>query len=315
MTQHYSFAPDIRNKLKDSIKKDNFKNISYLLADYLLIITSIAACLCISFWFYPLALIFIGSRFRAFDNLLHEASHAKLFRNKFFNKWVTLIFCAFPVGNSLHAYRESHLTHHRTLGDPKNDPDYLRYIELGVDKFPLPKKDLVKHFLGVFCLLHLPTYLPGIFKTFGHTQGMPRDEVIAKIVFYSTGLFVIAYFNLWYEFLLFYIVPFFTTFQIIRYLAEIVEHAGLYGTSDKVMEISRNTFCGPLAEFILFPHADNYHLVHHLLPGVPHYAMKEVHEILLSDSNYEAAHHCHGYFWNRKPEYGSAMNEMIADNI
>ena len=43
---------------------------------------------------------------RAFDNLMHEACHRSLFTNKFWNKWITCLFVAFPVFTSYTAYQK-----------------------------------------------------------------------------------------------------------------------------------------------------------------------------------------------------------------
>ena len=53
-------------------------------------------------------IIYLGSRMRAFDNLMHEACHRSLFTNKFWNKWITCLFVAFPVFTSYTAYRNAH---------------------------------------------------------------------------------------------------------------------------------------------------------------------------------------------------------------
>ena len=63
-------------RIKTFDEKDNYHNIFALLFDWLVI---------------------FGSRMRAFDNLMHEACHCSLFTNKFYNKWITCIFIAFPI--------------------------------------------------------------------------------------------------------------------------------------------------------------------------------------------------------------------------
>lgn len=85
-------------KLKPLMKKDNYHNIFALLFDWLVIFGS--AYLSITtgnIFVYLLSIILIGSRMRAFDNLMHEACHRSLFTNKFYNKWITCIFIAFPI--------------------------------------------------------------------------------------------------------------------------------------------------------------------------------------------------------------------------
>ena len=77
-----------------------------LLFDWFVIFSSILISVTFNnILIYLVAIILIGSRMRAFDNLMHEACHRSLFTNKFWNKWITCLFVAFPVFTSYTAYR------------------------------------------------------------------------------------------------------------------------------------------------------------------------------------------------------------------
>ncbi|KAF8180670.1 hypothetical protein K438DRAFT_1976498 [Mycena galopus ATCC 62051] len=54
--------------------------------------------------------LIISSRLRAFEHLVHEASHNNLFT----------------------VFRTLHLEHHKYLGDPVRDADVVRFIDYGV---------------------------------------------------------------------------------------------------------------------------------------------------------------------------------------
>ena len=56
---------------------------------------------------YLVAIILIGSRMRAFDNLMHEACHRSLFTNKFWNKWIACLFILRYLFTSYTAYLTS----------------------------------------------------------------------------------------------------------------------------------------------------------------------------------------------------------------
>ncbi|GEP85578.1 fatty acid desaturase family protein [Staphylococcus piscifermentans] len=74
------FSREIKGELKPLMKKDNYHNIFALTLDWLVIFGS--AYLSIyteSIFIYLLSIILIGSRMRAFDNLMHEACHHSLF--------------------------------------------------------------------------------------------------------------------------------------------------------------------------------------------------------------------------------------------
>lgn len=64
-----------------------------LLFDWFVIFSSILISVTFNnILIYLVAIILIGSRMRAFDNLMHEACHRSLFTNKFWNKWITCLF-------------------------------------------------------------------------------------------------------------------------------------------------------------------------------------------------------------------------------
>ncbi|WP_169154195.1 fatty acid desaturase family protein [Brasilonema bromeliae] len=305
------FEQRILEHIRPMQKPDNWRNFVYLLRDYCLIALSIALYkIYPSIGTYLLTVLLIGSRMRAFDNLTHESSHKMLFTNPRLNYWIATLFCAFPVGTSTSTYWQSHMDHHKWLGNPERDPDLIRYQSLNVDRFPVPYREMVFHLLKVFCLTHVPKYLYGTLQSFVLSSDTPRSERIARTLFWITVFTVLTAFNLWHDFLLFWVIPFLTSFQILRYLSEISEHGGLY-SAEHTIELARNNFCHPVLRFILYPHGDFYHLVHHLFPAIPHYNLGPAHQILLEDSEYQQAHHCYGYFYSSDPNQKSTLGEMI----
>src|SRR5215212_10163652 len=74
-------APGVRKRLRPLGRLDNWHAVLAILADYAGVAVALWACLHISWWLYPLALILIGSTQRAMVNLLHESSHKVLTRN------------------------------------------------------------------------------------------------------------------------------------------------------------------------------------------------------------------------------------------
>lgn len=245
---------------------------------------------------YLLAILIIGSRMRALENLVHEASHVNLCKKQKVNNFIGLLFCAIPIFSSLNAYRISHFKHHRYLGNYENDPDLIRYKLLGIDKLPSGKSNLIINFMKIISLYHMPKYLYGTLLTFVYDNQASKAELYIRLSCYLLASYIFTITESWYYFLIFWIIPFFTVFQIIRYFAEISEHGGLYSEKEKI-KMTRNNICHPILRFILYPHNDSYHLLHHLIPGIPFYNLKQAHQILLSDSLYRSLNHCHGYFF------------------
>ncbi|KSZ63630.1 fatty acid desaturase [Staphylococcus epidermidis] len=308
------FSKEIRKELKPLIKKNNYNNVIALLFDWFVIFSSILISVTFNnILIYLVAIILIGSRMRAFDNLMHEACHRFLFTNKFWNKWIACLFVAFSVFTSYTAYCNSHFQHHRNLWDEENDPDTKRYRLVGLDKPQKSTKMFVKnHIVKVLLLFHVPKYIVGTVSANLYTKEVPKSEIWVKNIFWIAIITSSVIFNFWLYLILYWLIPILTTFQIIRYWAEMAEHSGLNNKSE--LTASRNTFGMPWTIFIFHPHHDNYHLVHHLFPAIPHYNLKKAHEILMKDTAYRNAHHCTGFFKTTLPGFYSVVKDICTPN-
>lgn len=83
---------------------------------------------------------------------------------------------------------------------------------------------------------------------------------------------------------LLWILPLFTTFPLFMILREWLQH----GNADRGrLTNSRILLSGPVARYAIFPWGMDYHLPHHLFASVPHYKLKELHEVMLRDPEYK----------------------------
>lgn len=98
----------------------------------------------------------------------------------------------------------------------------------------------------------------------------------------------------WVYYILLWVVPIFTSFSFFMILRQVVQHGnGGRGwlTNTRVFRLN------PLLNFAVFPLGQDYHLPHHLFASVPHYRLKELHEILSQCAEYrEQAVVVEGYF-------------------
>jgi fatty acid desaturase len=286
--------------------RDNWHNVYYLAGDWTTIAVAIALSIVIGHpAVYALSAVVIGSRQRALMNLVHEGSHRKLFRTRALNDWAAKLFAAFPLMTSVSAYVCAHCRHHASLWDADNDPKTIRYAELDL---VAPRDDRTfwwRHLIRPLALYHAPYNIASSLSW----RGEPRSERVQRVAFWVTALAAVSFLGIWQELLLYWMIPYCTTFQVIRYWTEMAEHAGL--PSDDPWLATRNWDGSWLARYLLAPHRDDlYHLVHHLFPAIPHYRLGEAHRLLLAVPEYANAHQCDGFFRARSAHAPSVLQDI-----
>jgi fatty acid desaturase len=119
---------------------------------------------------------------------------------------------------------------------------------------------------------------------------------------YKFGLSVI--------FLLYWIVPYFSSFQLINWICELSEH---YGKMSNEIDIcmSRNRIGIKLENFFFGIHNENFHLVHHINPAIPFWNLDKAHLVYLKDSEYNLCNGNAGGIFSEK--YGISTVENILD--
>jgi len=292
--------------LRELRRTDNVTNLRHLAADWLAIAAAVTVSARLgSALALAAAVIVVGSRQRALMNLLHQASHGQLFADRTANRWCGRLLLAFPLAMSLDAYRRTHLVHHRHLWDDARDPKTLRYAALGLARAPRRvSRFALRHLLGALALLHVPFNVAVALRA----SGAPRGERAALVAFWGVVVTVAALTGTAWELLVYWALPYVTTFQVIRYWSETAEHAGL--RSPDAWLATRNwTSSGPV-RWLLAPHSDSYHLAHHLVPSVPHYRLTRLHAELMRIPEYAAGHHCDGFVIPRRPEAPSVVQDI-----
>ncbi|KAL8941032.1 MAG: hypothetical protein Q9216_002478 [Gyalolechia sp. 2 TL-2023] len=261
-------------------QRDTSKALKAISSNYIVIAVCVAlsksalGSLILSAWItwllYLSAVLVIASRLRAFENLVHEASHNNLFPSATLHLRLQFLY-AFPVFRIVEDYRRSHLIHHKHLGDANKDPDIIRFFSLGLDR--LPERPLW-YFFGLPMTGFLTyEYLTTTFWEFWESA----SQRSAKIIFWASLGLGLAYTGACWDFVHYYLVPFLVILPVTRYWAELSEHLGLdmrgeYGGS--------RTNIGLLHQWYFNPHNDGYHAVHHLCSQVPFYLLPQAHSAL-----------------------------------
>jgi fatty acid desaturase len=300
----------LRLELARLRRRDNWRNVLYLGFDWAVIAGSIAAAHAVVGpvarpTAYLIAVVVIGSRQRALMNLVHQASHRKLFANRRANDWAGRLLAAFPLLGSLEAYVCAHCRHHGYLWDPEKDPKVRMYGRLGLIEPAVQLRAFARlHVLRPIMLMHVPSNV----VRFASGDGEPRRERLARVAFWACALAGIIGTGHAAELLRYWVVPYVTVFQVIRYWAEMAEHAGL--ASDDPWMATRSWTSHPLVEWLVAPHSDGFHLAHHLFPAIPHYRLAAAHRLLMQVPEYAMGHHCEGLFRRRRPDAPSVFDDI-----
>lgn len=274
--------------VKPFVERNNLYGFGAILTDYLIIAVCSIACsrlsllrnLLISVPTYVVCAVIIASRFRGLENLVHEASHYNLFKTRHFNNSLEVLF-ATAVFRIVTDYRKKHRVHHKNLGDITADPDIQRYVRLGLHH--LPKNYLWIMFVRPLIGFHTLEYITTDFVDFWCSA---RSK-LTKCAFWTCALLLTALTDAWVWAGLYWGVPFFLILPLLRWWAEAGEHGGL--DLNHEVASSRNNV-GFWHRWLLHPHQDGYHAVHHVSPGIPWYRLVQANRKLMEDACFKQ--HC-----------------------
>ncbi|MEU9332330.1 fatty acid desaturase [Streptomyces sp. NPDC048290] len=225
----------------------------------------------------PLALAgcaVVARQLRALENLTHEASHYNWARrHRRWNDVLGFALAGLPTGGRLAAYRESHLRHHGRFGTFE-DPDRQRYTALDLEGI---RRSSALAFLGSLRSRVVP-YQLGWLREVGSDLAVTAATLLWSAVCVALPAALVAgpgaalaAEGLW-------LVSAFGALPVLRLVAEADEH--VYSDCDTVFEATISNI-GLLQRVLVHPHADGYHTVHHLWPGIPHHALRRTHRMLM----------------------------------
>lgn len=280
-------------KLKPLFKVKPFVHAAAMLLNWLVILGIIY--LCIQFpspWLYIITVIIVGARMHALAILMHDATHFRFLKNRKWNDMITNYVTMYHIFTSIEKYRRNHLAHHQKL-NTDGDPDWVAKLGNRAFTFPKTKTEFLLT-LGSYVILYQGIMDAFWFlKRFGGNakkDSSKPEPILAKILFYILLFGAITFLGIWKYYLLFWIVPYFSTFFMFQYIRSVAEHFGGL-TYDNLLTSTRTVKTPWLERFIIAPHNVGYHLEHHLYPGVPFYNLPKLHELLMEQADYRAKSH------------------------
>lgn len=312
MKQHD--ARDLNLQLNPSDLKPLFKTSAVrhalaMLLDWIMIFAAIALCLrYFNALTYFLAVLLIGARMHALAILMHDATHFRFLKDRKWNDIITNLVVMYPIFSSIETYRRNHLAHHQHL-NTEEDPDWVAKLGKRAFTFPKSKSEFIWTVLSYLTLVQ--GFLDAIWflKRFGSGGGESGSKKSGtprlRIAFYIVLFTLLTIQGWWGYYLIFWIVPYLSTFFMYQYIRSVAEHFGEL-SYDHLLTSTRSVRANRLEKLLLAPHNVGYHLEHHLYPGVPFYHLPKLHQLLMQESEYgDKAHITHGYFKGLMNELGA----------
>ncbi len=291
------------NTYTASIDSDELKKLSVLqpwatVAALVMDWAVIAAAIAISshfggVWLYLLAVAVIAGRMHGFGVLMHEAAHFRFFKNRQIADVIGDLFVAWPIMATVEGYRQNHLAHHQHTNTDK-DPDWV--VKLGTAAFTFPQKVwvMILNLVGYLVVISSVRDLAQILPRVTGTKQTARYR-LARLGYYLGVAALLTLFGAWKGFLLYWVVPYLSLFFLFLYVRSVAEH---FGSMDYDEELGSTRTVVPYfwERWFFAPHNINYHLEHHLFPGVPFYNLPKLNAALMRDEAYRAkAHITRGY--------------------
>ncbi|KPY82929.1 guanitoxin biosynthesis L-arginine gamma (S) hydroxylase [Pseudomonas syringae pv. tagetis] len=287
MLLRHRFSKEIKEQIKALYMYDNYHGLFALLQNLFWI--SLAIYLGESApWLLPLAILLIGSRQRALATLLHEAAHGALCRNRRLEKFLGTWCSGYVIFQGWVSYKRSHtVDHHHKLGDPDRDPDYQYYRQSGVFEARSTFRFALAHLIKPMLFISAPASLKYLLVN-RLIRSPSKRELLSVVVCQSLLALLLTLVSGVKGYLLYWLLPYLTTFQALTWFIELAEHYPMIAKANVDLQATRNRFSHPVEHFFTAMHGENFHLIHHLFPAIPYWKLKKAHRILLGDPAYAA---------------------------
>lgn len=323
--ERYEFDESVERQIRALYRRDNWHGALAIAEDYLIIAGCIALCYLGSWYLYPVAVLVIGARQRGLSTILHDAAHGVLTENKTLRFVLGTVFTGYPIFQQFYAYQKSHVrSHHPYLGDPERDPDLNFYFNQRVYERASPRwyifRNIILPAVGSRTFAYLKYLIDYRLKQIKlgwnretADRAEHRWERYTFLGFWIVTLVTLFYFSLLEELLLFWVIPYLTSFQILGWYIELSEHTPYVETETVDLYMARNRKSRGLEKFLTGIHNDHYHLDHHLNPAIPFWNLPKARKIRLQDPEYARIDAETGGLFTHGPDGAPSAMRRIVD--
>lgn len=228
-----------------------------------------------SLWLNAIGTLLLGAVYAHAVELQHQCLHNTAFKSRSLNRAVGVVLGT-PLLSSFHAYRRSHLDHHRTLGSPSDKPFFTyRFIEN-------PTLLAFLHdFFGIAHLRGVATSIIGQSPSKLRSSSADLIEDVAGerfdygLMAFLLGLTYLLAIHTGSLFLFkAWIVPMLLVGLPIHFLIELPEHIGCSTTTPDVFRNTRTIRGSRFSTW--FTNGNNFHVEHHLEPALSMDQMRDL---------------------------------------
>jgi fatty acid desaturase len=292
--------------LPDRISGDVLRSLSrvsvarswvHIVLEWLAVAAAVAVGEWLHRWYgYLAAVIWIGARQHALIILMHEGTHYRIARNRWWNDFLTEVFLGGPAFVSMRDYRVTHFAHHRYV-NTGDDPDWA--AKQNDDwAFPKPGEKLGWLLLQDLMLLRVREQVVGLVLSLNQPPASWREfrsYHLWRWSYYAAAFAIIVYFGWERQFLIYWVVPYFTWLKLILRWRSIAEHFGI--ENGDAYTLTRTTYPRLWERLLVTPKHANYHLDHHLYPSVPFFRLPQLHAELMKIPRFARTAHVTSSYW------------------
>jgi len=222
-------------------------------------------------------IILLGLIFAHGVELQHQALHNQGIQNRLINETVG-IFLGLPMLVSYAGYQASHLRHHKHLGTPENK----EFFDYG-DQYGQKKASLILWAYRLWMPTLYVSFVKNIWITIWSrnfrnesadvSRRMCRDYLLMLLCVSALSVFSYATYSL--VILKIWIFPLLLVAAPVHALIELPEHFACDTQSKNVFDNTRTIRSNAFLTW--FTNGNNYHVEHHMMPGLPIDRLHDLH--------------------------------------